>query len=42
MIALVGNLERSDYAEHTKYDLKVMLKMFYKWLKGNDEFVPPE
>ena len=42
LIALVGNLERSDYAEHTKYDLKVMLKMFYKWLKGNDEFAPPE
>ena len=42
LIALVGNLERSDYAEHTKYDLKVMLKMFYKWLKGNDEVVPPE
>ena len=42
LIALVGNLERSDYAEHTKYDLKVMLKMFYKWLKGNDEYAPPE
>lgn len=42
LIALVGNLERSEYAEHTKYDLKVMLKMFYKWLKGNDEYVPPE
>ncbi len=42
LIALVGNLERSDYAEHTKYDLKVMLKMFYKWLKGNDESAPPE
>ena len=42
LIALVGNLERSDYAEHTKYDLKVMLKMFYKWRKGNDEYAPPE
>ncbi len=42
LIGLVGGLERSDYAEHTKYDLKVMLKMFYKWLKGNDEYAPPE
>ena len=43
LIALVGELNSiSKYSEHTKYDFKVVLKMFYKWLKGNDEFFPPE
>lgn len=43
MIALIGDLEANvNYAEHTKYDYKVVLKMFYKWLKGNDEICPPE
>lgn len=42
LIALVGALEEKDYAEYTKYDFKIVLKMFYKWLKGNDEVFPPE
>ena len=42
LIALVGELETKDYAEYTKYDFKIVLKMFYKWLKGNDEVFPPE
>jgi integrase/ribosomal protein L40E len=42
LIALVGALEAKDYAEYTKYDFKIVLKMFYKWLKGNDETFPPE
>ncbi len=42
LINLVGTLETKELAEHTKYDFKIVLKMFYKWLKGNDEIVPPE
>jgi len=41
VIALVGSLERSKYAENTKYDLKVILKMFYRWLKGGDDETTP-
>ncbi len=26
----------------TKHDCKVIIKRFYKWLKGNDEEYPPE
>jgi integrase/recombinase XerD len=40
LIALVGELERKDYSEYTKYDFRVILKMFYKWLEGKDEFFP--
>lgn len=43
LIALVGDLEANNhYAEHTKYDYKIVLKMFYKWLKGDDEVFPQE
>ncbi len=42
LIALVGELETKPYAEYSKYDFKVILKMFYKWLKGNDEEFPVE
>lgn len=42
LIELVGEIERTDYAENTKYDFKIVLKMFYKWFKGNDEVFPPE
>lgn len=40
LITLIGDLERKEYAEHTKYDFRVILKMFYKWLEGKDEFFP--
>lgn len=42
LVALIGDLETHDYSEHTKYDYKIVLKLFYKWLKGNDETVPNE
>ncbi|MDO8339080.1 MAG: site-specific integrase [Candidatus Burarchaeum sp.] len=42
LISLVGELESQPYAEYSKYDFKIVLKMFYKWLKGNDETSPPE
>ncbi len=42
LIALVGKLEQEKYADHTKYDIKVVLKTFYKWLKGDDEQYPKE
>ena len=40
LIALVGELEQKKYSEYTKYDFRVILKMFYKWLEGNDETFP--
>src|SRR3989339_1522256 len=40
IISLMGELEATKYAEHTKYDFKVVLKMFYRWLLGNDEDFP--
>lgn len=43
LISVVGELESNPkYAEYTKYDFKIVLKMFYKWLKGNDEEFPKE
>jgi hypothetical protein len=42
LVIAVGELESTKFAEHTKYDLKVVLKMFYKWLEGNDEMMPPK
>ncbi|HID73275.1 TPA: hypothetical protein EYP38_05010, partial [Candidatus Micrarchaeota archaeon] len=40
LVALIGDLEGQGYAEHTKYDYKIVLKLFYKWLLGNDEDTP--
>ena len=40
LIMAVGELENTEFAEHTRYDLKIVLKMFYKWLEGNDETMP--
>ena len=42
LIALVGDVENTNYKETTKYDFKIILKVFYKWLKGNDEAYPAE
>lgn len=43
LIGLIGDLEsNTKYSENTKHDYKIVLKMFYKWLKGNDEVAPPE
>ena len=40
LIMAVGDLENADFAEHTRYDFKIVLKMLYKWLEGNDETMP--
>lgn len=40
VIGLVNQIDLQNYAEHTKYDFKVILKIFYKWLLGNDEDFP--
>ncbi len=43
LIMLIGDLEsKTNYSEYTKHDYKIVLKMFYKWLKGNDKTFPPE
>ena len=42
LLSLVGDLENQPYSEHSKHDFKACLKLFYKWLKGNDEIYPPE
>ena len=42
LIELVGEIETKQYSESTKYDFKIILKLFYKWLAGNDEVYPPE
>ncbi|MBI5036999.1 tyrosine-type recombinase/integrase [Candidatus Micrarchaeota archaeon] len=42
LMALVGTIEATDHAENSKYDFKVVLKMFYKWFKGDDEQMPRE
>ena len=39
IITLISKIDSMDYSEHTRYDFKVVLKMFYKWLLGNDEDV---
>ncbi len=42
LIMALGDLEDQKLSEYTKYDLKIVLKMFYKWLEGNDELMPPK
>jgi len=42
LIVAVGGLEGKEFSEYTKYDLKIVLKMFYKWLEGDDEIMPPK
>jgi len=39
---IVATINTKDYSPVTKHDYKVLLKRFYKWLKGNDEEYPPE
>jgi len=40
ILDLVSLIDSKDYSEYTKYDFKVVLKMFYKWLLGKDEDFP--
>jgi len=42
LIQLIGEVENKPYSEHSKHDFKAVLKLFYKWIKGNDEVYPPE
>jgi len=39
---VVGRTEQSSYSDWSKHDFKVILKRFYRWLKGNDEVYPEE
>ena len=39
---LVFKIERSDRSPWTKHTYKVILKRFYRWLKGGDEEYPEE
>ena len=41
IVELIAKIERRDYAEWTKHDYKVILRKFYKWLRGTDDY-PPE
>ncbi len=41
LIDLVGHFENSAFTEWTKHDYKVVLKIFYRWLRRTDEY-PPE
>jgi hypothetical protein len=38
---VASEIERSNYTDYTKDTIKVMLKRFYKWLRGTDDY-PPE
>ncbi|MCX6814292.1 MAG: tyrosine-type recombinase/integrase [Candidatus Aenigmarchaeota archaeon] len=42
VMKFMARIEGSDMAERTKYDYKKMIKRFYKWLLGEDEFYPPQ
>ena len=41
IVELIAKIERRNYAEWTKHDYKVILRKFYKWLRGTDDY-PPE
>lgn len=42
IIDFVAKIEKEDYSEWTKRDYKIILKRFYKWLRGCDDEHPPE
>ena len=42
LMKLVNEVDSTDYAPASKHDFKTILKLFFKWYKGNDEFFPPE
>ena len=42
LMQLVNMVDAQPYAPASKHDFKTILKMFFKWLKGNDEAFPPE
>lgn len=42
IIDVVQKIEAIDYADWTKHDYKVVIKKFYKWLKGTEDHYPNE
>jgi len=40
LIKLVTEIDSKNYSDYTRYDFKIVLKMFYKWLLGKDEEFP--
>jgi integrase len=42
IIELVREVEGHDFADSTKYDYKVILKKFYKWLRNTEDHYPEE
>ncbi len=38
IIKLIRKIEEKDYAEWTKKDYKIVIKRFYKWLNGDEEY----
>jgi len=36
IVELIAKIERRGYAEWTKHDYKVILRKFYKWLRGTE------
>jgi len=42
IIDLVAKIEQRSYSEWTKHDYRMILKRFYKWLRGCEDEYPPE
>jgi len=42
IVKLVAGVEQSNISQWTKQDYKVILKQFYRWLKGKDKDETPE
>ncbi|MFA6268962.1 MAG: tyrosine-type recombinase/integrase [archaeon] len=40
MLILFSKIELSDYSDWSKTEFKVILKRFYKWLLGEDQYYP--
>lgn len=38
VVNLIEAIERRDYSEWTKHDYKVILKKFFKWLRGTEDY----
>jgi integrase/recombinase XerD len=42
ILQFFSQLELSNYSDWSKYEFKVILKRFYKYILGNDEYYPPQ
>ncbi|RLI25385.1 hypothetical protein DRO58_06455 [Candidatus Bathyarchaeota archaeon] len=38
IVEVVRKIEESDYSEWTKHDYKVILRIFYRWLRRSEEY----